>query len=254
MKNRKRKLQPRRVKKIEPAGAIKKSHSKIPGRVIQFDILTLFPNIFDSYFKESLFSRAQKSNFLSVKIHNLRDYTKGKHNKADDKPFGGGPGMVLMVEPIYAAVQSIKSKVKNKKLKVRTILFSTRGKKLDPKIAKRLSGYDQIVLICGRYEGVDERVAEHIADEEISIGDYVLNGGELASMVLIETVSRFLPGFLGKIESLEEIKGSYPAYTRPAEFVAKKGIKPWNVPKILISGHHEKIAKLRLANRFACRK
>ncbi|MDO8664326.1 MAG: tRNA (guanosine(37)-N1)-methyltransferase TrmD, partial [Candidatus Liptonbacteria bacterium] len=129
--------------------------------------------------------------------------------------------------------------------KARTILFSTRGKKLNAKTAKRLSKYDSLILICGRYEGVDERVAKHIADEEISIGDYVLNGGELAAMVLMETVSRFLPGFLGKMESLEEIKGSYPAYTRPAEFVPKKGTKPWRVPKILMSGHHGKIKEFR---------
>ena len=245
MKNRKRKLQPRRVKKIEPADAIKKSHSKIPSRVIQFDILTLFPNIFDSYFKESLFSRAQKSNLLNVKIHNLRDYTKGKHHKADDKPFGGGPGMVLMVEPIYTAIQSIKSKIKNKKLKVRTVLFSTRGKKLDSKIAKRLSKYNQIILICGRYEGVDERVATHIADEEISIGDYVLSGGEIPALALTEAVSRFIPGFLGKYESLEDVKGSYPVFTQPSEFKPLKSKKAWKVPPILISGHHKKIAEWR---------
>src|SRR3989344_8147218 len=208
MKNQKKKLQRKPVRKVESATTKKinakrraKFRTKITGAIIQFDILTLFPNIFDSYFKESLFSRAQKSNFLSAKIHNLRDYTKGKHNKADDKPFGGGPGMVLMVEPIYAAVQSIKSKIKNKKLKVRTVLFSTRGKKLDSKIAKRLSKYNQIILICGRYEGVDERVATHIADEEISIGGYVLSGGEIPALVLLEAVARNLPGFLGKIES-----------------------------------------------------
>ena len=222
---------------------------------MRFEILTIFPNIFDSYLNESLIKRGIKNGIIKISAHDIREYSKDRHNKVDDKPYGGGPGMVLSVEPIYRAVSSIKYQVSRKKsLKTRTILFSTRGKKLDAKTAKRLSKYGTLILICGRYEGVDERVAEHIADEEISIGDYVLNGGELASMVLIETVSRFLPGFLGKIESLEEIKGSYPAYTRPAEFVAKKGIKPWNVPKILISGHHEKIAKLRLANRFACRK
>ena len=172
------------------------------------------------------------------------------------------------MEPIYRAVQALKGKVsaksgsasggKSKKLKVRTILFSTRGKKLDAKTAKRLSKYDSLILICGRYEGVDERVAKYIADEEISIGNYVLNGGELAAMVLMETVSRFLPGFLGKLESLEEIKGSYAVYTRPpnffpekfgrarpAEFVPKKGIKPWRVPKVLLSGHHYKIKEFR---------
>ena len=219
---------------------------------MRFDILTIFPDIFDSYLNESLVKRAVKKGIIKINTHDIRDYSKNRHSKVDDRPYGGGPGMVLSVEPIYRAVSSLKPKIK--KQKIRTILFSTRGKKLDAKTAKRLSKYDALILICGRYEGVDERVAKHIADEEISIGDYVLNGGELASMVLIETVSRFLPGFLGKMESLEEIKGSYPAYTRPAEFIAKKGAKPWRVPKILMSGHHEKIAKLRFANRFARRK
>ncbi len=218
---------------------------------MRFDILTIFPDIFDSYLDESLIKRGIKKGIIKINTHNIRKYSKNRHNKVDDRPYGGGPGMVLSVEPIYRAVSSIKNQVSRKKsLKSRTILFSTRGKKLDAKTAKRLSKYDALILICGRYEGVDERVAKHIADEEISIGDYVLNGGELASMVLIETVSRFLPGFLGKMESLEEIKGSYVAYTRPAEFIPKKGAKPWRVPKILISGHHEKIAKLRFANRL----
>ena len=235
---------------------------------MRFDIITIFPQIFDSYFGESLIKRAIGKKIIKVKAHNLRDYSLDRHNKVDDRPYGGGPGMVMAVEPIYRATQFLKSKVsakggsasggKSPKLKTRTILFSTRGKKLDAKTAKRLSKYDSLILICGRYEGVDERVAKYIADEEISIGNYVLNGGELAAMVLMETVSRFLPGFLGKMESLEEIKGSYAAYTRPpnffpekfgrarpAEFVPKKGIKPWRVPKVLLSGHHYKIKEFR---------
>ncbi|OGZ01187.1 MAG: tRNA (guanosine(37)-N1)-methyltransferase TrmD [Candidatus Liptonbacteria bacterium RIFCSPLOWO2_01_FULL_45_15] len=222
---------------------------------MRFDIITIFPQIFDSYFGESLIKRAIGKKIIKVKAHNLRDYSLDRHNKVDDRPYGGGPGMVMAVKPIYRATQFLKSKVsakggsasggKSPKLKTRTILFSTRGKKLDAKTAKRLSKYDSLILICGRYEGVDERVAKYIADEEISIGNYVLNGGELAAMVLMETVSRFLPGFLGKMESLEEIKGSYAAYTRPAEFVPKKGIKPWRVPKVLLSGHHYKIKEFR---------
>jgi tRNA (guanine37-N1)-methyltransferase len=125
------------------------------------------------------------------------------------------------------------------------ILFSTRGKKLDSAIAQRLLKYDHLILICGRYEGVDERVAERIADEEISLGDFVLNGGELAAMVLIETVSRYIPGFLGKIESLEEMNGSFPSYTRPAEFLPKKTGKKWKVPAVLLSGDHKKIEEWR---------
>ena len=197
--------------------------------MIRFDIITIFPRIFDSYLNESLIHRARQSNLLGIHIHDLRDYSQDKHKKVDDRPFGGGPGMVFKVEPIYKAVNSI---LKNSKFQIpnskrRVILFSTRGKKLDAKIAKRLTKYDRLILICGRYEGVDERVAEHIADEEISIGDYVLSGGELAALVLMETVSRFLPGFLGKAGSLEEKKGSYPVYTRPAEFKPGKG-KIWN--------------------------
>lgn len=201
---------------------------------MKFDILTILPKIFDSYFNESILKRAQEKRLIKITAHNLRDFTTDKHLKVDDKPYGGGPGMVFKVEPIYKAVQKIK-----KSKKARVILFSTRGRKLDSKTAKRLSKYDQLILICGRYEGVDERVAKYIADEEISVGDYVLSGGELPAMVLVDSVSRQLPGVLGKLESLEEIKGSYPVYTRPEVF------KNWKVPKDLLSGHHKKIAKWR---------
>lgn len=213
---------------------------------IRFDIITIFPDLFNSYLKESLLGRAVKRGLVRVKIWNLRGFARGRHRQVDDRPFGGGPGMVLKIEPIYKAVGSIlsKLKVKSSKLKIRTILFSTRGKKFDAKTAKRLAKYNQIILICGRYEGVDERVAKYVADEEISIGDYVLSGGELPAMTLIEAVSRFLPGFLGKRESLEEIKGSFPSYTRPAEFSPKRGLK-WVVPKVLRSGHHKNILKWR---------
>ena len=238
----------------------------------KFDIITIFPHIFDSYLNESLIKRARQKKIIDIKIHNLRDFAEVKHIKArrehldsarykprrtvDDKPFGGGPGMVLKIEPIYKAVGSILNKlqVKSSKLKVRTILFSTRGKKLDAKVARRLAKYDRLILICGRYEGVDERVAKYVADEEISIGDYVLSGGELPALVLIEAVSRFLPGFLGKKESLEEIKGSYPVYTRPEVFLPsdkrqatsdKRIMRTWRVPKVLLSGNHKKIQTWR---------
>lgn len=213
------------------------------GNNIRFDVLSAFPEAFFSYIEESMIRRARESKIIYVKLHDLRDFSKDSHRKIDDRPFGGGPGMVIQVEPVFRAVQSIKSK--NKNFKTRTILFSTRGKKLDAKIAKRLSKYDRLILICGRYEGVDERVAKHIADEEISIGDYVLSGGELPALVLIETVSRFLPGFLGKSESLEEIKGSYPVYTRPAVFYPKKKSREWRVPPALLSGDHKKILNWR---------
>ena len=229
-----------------------------------FDILTIFPHAFDSYLNESLVKRALKNKIISVRAHNLRDFLRGKKERVDDRPFGGGLGMVLRVEPILRAVRKLKAQSPARpnggrsgrsKLKARVVLFSTRGKKLDAKVAKRLSKYDQLILICGRYEGVDERVAQHIADEEISIGDYVLSGGELPALVLMEAVSRFLPGVLGKYESLEEVKGFYPVYTRPEVFcpsgmrhvTCDKGKKKarWAVPKVLLSGNHKDISEWR---------
>lgn len=235
---------------------------------LEFEILTIFPKIFDSYLGESLFKRAVKNGLVKVNAINLRDFALDKHKKdrptgwafgqVDDRPFGGGPGMVLKIQPIYDAVEFLKRKVKSSKLKVRIILFSTRGKKVDNKTAQRLAAYDKLILICGRYEGVDERVAEHIADEEVSIGDYILSGGELPAMVLMEAVSRFISGFLGKEESLEDINGSFPTYTRPEVFrpcdmrhvtrsmKQKAGSRHgWRVPKVLLSGDHKKINEWR---------
>ncbi len=214
--------------------------------MIRFHILTIFPGIFDSYLAESLFKRAQTKKIISVRAYDLRAFTKDKHRKVDDRPFGGGPGMVLAVQPVWDAVKKIKTTRRKslKKPKTRVILFSTRGKHLDAAVARRLAKYDDLILICGRYEGVDERVAEYVADEEISIGDYVLSGGEIPALVLMETVSRQIPGFLGKEESLEEINGSFPTYTRPEVFVPVKG-KKWGVPPILLSGDHKKIAEWR---------
>jgi len=233
--------------------------------MVRFRVITVFPRIFDSYVNESLFKRAKKEKIVSVDTYDLRDFTNDRHRKVDDRPFGGGPGMVLQIQPVYDAVKFIKSKVKSKKLKVRTILFSTRGKKLDAKMAKRLSKYDELILICGRYEGVDERVADHIADEEVSVGDYILSGGEIPALAFMESVSRFVPGFLGKEESLEEVNGSFPTYSRPEVFYpfrsfhspsssrAPRGISKkssvWSVPKILLSGDHKKIAEWRKAQK-----
>ena len=210
---------------------------------MRFHILTIFPHILDSYFNESLFRRALQKKLLEIKVHNLRDFSEDRHKKVDASPYGGGPGMVMQAEPISNAVRAIKSKVKGQRSKVRIVLFSTRGKKLDELMAQRLAKYDELILICGRYEGVDERVAEHIADEEVSIGDYVLSGGELPAAVLTEAVARKLPGFLGRHESLEEIKGSYPVYTRPEVLTIdrKKSI----VPKVLTTGDHKKILAWR---------
>jgi len=211
----------------------------------RFHLVTIFPTIFDSYLSESLMKRAREKKIIDAKVYNLRAFSKERHKKVDDRPFGGGPGMVIQVQPVFDAVSSVKRQASRKKnVKIRTVLFSTRGKKLDAKVAKRLSKYDDLILICGRYEGVDERVAEHVADEEISIGDYVLSGGELPALILMEAVSRFIPGFLGKEESLEEINGSFPTYSRPEIFSPAKG-KKWSVPKVLLSGDHKKIDEWR---------
>ncbi len=211
---------------------------------MRFDVITIFPKILDSYMNESILKRAQEKRLIKIATHNLRDFSDNRHKKVDDSPYGGGPGMVLQVGPIARTVESVKLKMKSKKLKSRTILFSTRGKTFDAKDAKRLSKYDQLIFICGRYEGVDERVAQHIADEEISIGNFVLSGGELPAAVVIEAVARQIPGVLGKYESLEEVKGSYPVYTRPAEFKLKVKSGKWKVakvPAVLLGGDHKKI-------------
>ncbi|KPJ57246.1 tRNA (guanine-N1)-methyltransferase [Parcubacteria bacterium DG_74_2] len=218
--------------------------------MLQFDIITIFPNIFDSFLKESIIKKAQEKKLIKINIHNLRDWTIDKHKTVDDKPYGGGRGMIMKIEPIYRAVKKIKkkSKLRNKKSKI--ILFTPRGKKFNQKIAHRLSILNQIIMICGRYEGVDGRVEKHIADLKLSIGDFVSMGGELPAMILIETVARLIPGVLGKPELLKKRitkkKGfiEYPQYTRPEVFGPKKGIK-WRVPKVLLSGDHKKIAQWR---------
>ncbi len=214
-----------------------------------FHVISLFPESLESYIGASIIGRARKSKLIKVNPVALRPLGIGKHKVTDESPYGGGPGMVMKVEPIYKAVTKVLRKIK--KGKTRTVLFSTRGTLFTNDVAKRLSKYDNLILICGRYEGVDERVAEHIADEEISIGDFVLSGGELPALVVIDAVSRQIPGVLGKTESLEEIKGSYPVYTKPAEFVIKeKGRKKiWKVPEVLQSGNHKRIEEWRAGNR-----
>ena len=213
--------------------------------MLTFDIITIFPEIFDSYLKESFIKRAQQKKLIKINIHNLRKWTTDRHKTVDDRPFGGGLGMVLKVEPIYRAVRKIK-----KGKKSRVILFTPRGKKFTQQTAYKLSKLSQIIMICGRYEGVDERVAKKVADLEVSIGDFDLMGGELPAMLVTETVSRLIPGVLGKPELLKERitkeRGfmEYPQYTRPEVFSPKKGSK-WRVPKVLISGNHKKIIQWR---------
>jgi len=226
--------------------------------MIKFDVITIFPEMFKSYLGESLIARAQAKKFIKIKTHNLRDWTNDAHQTVDARPFGGGLGMVLKVEPIFKAVKKIQDApvhqstgAKNKKTKV--ILFTPRGKKFTQKLAFKLAKMDQIIFICGRYEGVDQRVAEKIADMEISIGDYDLMGGELPAMVCIETISRLIPGVLGKEQLLKERITKtggfleYAQYTRPEVFSPQKG-KNWRVPKVLLTGDHKKIEEWKRAH------
>ena len=209
---------------------------------MKFDIITIFPDIFKSYFNESIIKRAQERKLIKINIHNLRDYTTDHHKTVDDRPYGGGFGMVLMVEPIYKAIKDIKKRFKNKKRKI--ILLSAKGKKFDQKMAQKFSKLDQLIIISGRYEGVDERIAKHIADQEVSIGDYILTGGEVPAMIIVDAVTRLIPGVI-KEGSLEQESFSqenvleYPQYTRPEKI--KINEKERRVPKVLISGHHQKI-------------
>lgn len=202
---------------------------------MRFDIVTIFPAMFGSYIGESILARAQKKKLIKINLHNLRDFSSDRYRHVDDKPYGGGPGMVIKVEPVFKALKKIK------KPGARVILTSAKGKQFTQKDAARLSKYKQIIIICGRYEGVDERVAEHLADEEFSIGDYILTGGELPAMVMLDAVSRQIKGVLGKAESLEEERGikGMPQYTRPEVF------RKWKVPKILTTGDHKKIEEWR---------
>lgn len=207
--------------------------------MIRFDVLTLFPAMISSYINESILKRAQEKKIIAIHTHNIREYTTDSHRTTDDAPYGGGPGMVMKVEPIDRAVKKIRGKKKSGRYATRIILFSTRGKHFTEKEARRLSRYKQLILICGRYEGVDERVAQHIADEELCVGDVILTGGEIPAMSVIDAVSRFIPGVLGTYESLEGISGSHPVYTRPEIY------KTWKVPRVLLSGDHKKIEAWR---------
>lgn len=216
------------------------------------DILSIFPNTFSCYFDESILKRAQKKKLLHIKVHDLRRWSTDAHRTVDDRPYGGGPGMVMKVEPFYRAVAALKRKAKSEKSKtsVRVILTSAKGKQFTQADARRLAKYKNIIILCGRYEGVDERVAKHLANEELSIGPYVLTGGELPAMVVVDAIARHIPGVLGRAESLEEKRHApssslgYPQYTRPEVFSSKKGAA-WRVPKILLSGDHKKIQEWR---------
>lgn len=205
--------------------------------MLHFHIITLFPEAFESYFGSSMLKRAQADKKIKISLYNPRDFTKNKHHRVDQRPYGGGPGMVLEAEPVLKAIE----KAKGRKKKVKVIFFSPSGKEFDTSYAKKLSrNYTDIILIAGHYEGVDERVAKIARAEKVSIGPYVLTGGELPAMIITDAVSRFVPGVLGKYESLEDERiSSSEVYTRP-EVLKWKG-KNYKVPKVLLSGDHKKI-------------
>ena len=205
---------------------------------MKIDVLTLFPGMFIGPLDESIIKRARDNGILDLQIHNLRDWTHDRHKTVDDRPFGGGPGMVLKPEPLFEAVEALKGP------KTKVILMSPSGRQLTQGVGRELAEHEHLLLIAGSYEGFDERVRQHLADEDLSIGDYVLTNGALPVMVLIDVVTRLLPGVLGDDESAKEESFSqglleYPHYTRPADF---RGMK---VPEILLSGHHAEIAKWR---------
>jgi tRNA (guanine37-N1)-methyltransferase len=206
------------------------------------DILTLFPNMFSGPFAESIIKRAIDRNLITIKIHNLRDWGSGKHHVVDDYPFGGGTGMVMKPEPFFEAIESIKAESASPSAPV--VLLTPQGRVFNQDIAEELATLEQLILICGHYEGIDERVSEHLVNDEISIGDYVLTGGELAAMVVIDAVARLLPGVLGSEESAKDDSHTsgllkYPQYTRPQTY------RGWETPQILLSGNHAQIAKWR---------
>jgi tRNA (guanine37-N1)-methyltransferase len=214
-----------------------------------FDVVTIFPDFFASILEHGLLKRARAGGQANIRLHDLRDFTDDRHRTVDDRPFGGGPGMVFKPEPLFGAVESLKAESSGAAFPV--VLLSPQGRLLTQAVAEELARKERLVLLCGRYEGVDERVAEHLATDEISIGDYVLSGGELAAAVVMETVTRLLPGVLGNEESSAQDsfaraegpvgKGilDCPHYTRPADF------RGWTVPEVLLSGNHEEIRRWR---------
>ena len=208
------------------------------------DIITIFPEVCKPYLDSSILGIAQEKGKLEIHLHNLRDYTLDKHRKVDDRPFGGGPGMILTPEPVFRAVEAIKRTAGCGQRTTKVILLTPQGKTLNQRLAEKLSKRKHLILICGRYEGVDERVRESLVSEEISIGDYILSGGELAALVLTDSLARLLPGVLGHKdsnvrESFSNNLLEYPQYTRPADF---RGLR---VPQVLLSGDHKKIEEWR---------
>ncbi len=211
---------------------------------MRIDILTLFPEMFGGYLAQSLLARAIAAGLVDVRLVNIRDWAHGRHKSVDDRPFGGGPGMVMMVEPVVECVESVQA---SGPAAGHLIVLTPQGRTLDQRTIERLAGYDRLVLVCGRYEGFDERVNEILQPEEVSIGDYVLNGGEVAAMVVVDAVIRLVPGVLGdeRSSALDSFSGTerlleHAQYTRPRSY------RGHEVPEVLLSGNHEQIASWRL--------
>ena len=207
---------------------------------MQFDVFTLLPEVFPSYLNSSILQRAQQHGLIDVHVHNIRDFAGDKHHVTDDEPYGGGGGMVMKVEPVFAAIENVLGQSPS----CPVILLTPQGRVFNQKLAFELAQQPQIALLCGRYEGIDERIREHLVSDEISLGDYVLTGGELPALILIDALSRLLPGVLGDpTGAMDDSHASglleYPHYTRPSEY------RGWSVPEILISGNHAKIEKWR---------
>ncbi|NJC95240.1 MAG: tRNA (guanosine(37)-N1)-methyltransferase TrmD [Anaerolineales bacterium] len=213
---------------------------------MQFEVFTLLPEVFPPYLESSILKRAAQRGLVDVRVHNIRDYTHDKHHTTDDTPYGGGGGMVMKPEPVFEAVESVLGleTIQTQPPPVPVLLLTPQGRVFDQRVAEELSRYERIALLCGRYEGVDERVCEHLVTDEISIGDYVLTGGELPALMIIDAVTRLIPGVLGDPTGAEDDSHSmglleYPHYTKPPEF------RGWKVPDVLVSGDHGKIEKWR---------
>ena len=211
---------------------------------MQFEVFTLLPEVFPPYLESSILQRARLRGLIDVRVHNIRDYTHDKHHITDDTPYGGGGGMVMKPDPIFEAVESVLGPLPDPPPQVPVILLTPQGRVFTQRVAEELSGYERIALLCGRYEGVDERIREHLVSDEISIGDYVLTGGELPALMVIDAVSRLLPGVLGDPDGARDDSHSmglleYPHYTRPPIF------RGWSVPEVLLSGDHARIEKWR---------
>jgi tRNA (guanine37-N1)-methyltransferase len=211
-----------------------------------FHVITIFPEFFSGPFGHGVVARAQADKLLEIRIHDLRNWTYDRHRSVDDRPFGGGEGMLLKAQPLFEAVEAI---LPNRTSRQRVVLLSAQGRSFSQSLAHEFAGLDDLLLICGRYEGVDERVAEHLADDEVSIGDFVMSGGELAAAVIVDTVARLLPGVLGNEDSTRNESFSVeseglldcPQYTRPADF------RGWKVPEVLLGGNHDQIKRWRRA-------